>query len=71
MKKQLTKTEKVLNHLKKYGKISNAEAKSRYGVKRLRDVVYSLRKQGITIEAVPVPTKKGVVGRKQHKYLFK
>lgn len=70
MKTVKTKKEKVLTHLKKHGKITNREASARYGVSRLRDIVYTLRKEGVNIQAVKVERKKPTVGRSENKYIL-
>ena len=47
-----TKTLKVLNHLKKYGKITSWEAIEKYKATRLSAIIYNLRhKEGMNIES--------------------
>ena len=49
MKKQKTvsKTEKVLQHLQKYGSITSWEAINKYGATRLSAIIFNLRKKHI------------------------
>lgn len=42
--KRVTKTQKVLNHLQKYGSITSWEAIDNYGATRLSAIIYNLRK---------------------------
>ena len=44
-----TQKKRVLSHLKKYGKITSAEAFTWYGITRLADVIFKLRKDGYEI----------------------
>ena len=44
MKKQISKTEKILKHLKKYKRITSWEAITLYHVTRLSGVIYRFRR---------------------------
>ena len=52
--KKLNKTEKVLEHLKRYGTITSLEAIKLYNATRLSDIIYRLRKRGISIDTIDV-----------------
>lgn len=54
MTKKITKTNLVLNHLKKHGSITSLEAIENYGATRLSAIIFSLRKKGYSIETVDV-----------------
>ena len=60
--KEKSKTQDVLNHLKKYGSISQREAVEYYNLYRLSSVIYALKKRGyeITTELAPFTSKYGV-----------
>lgn len=47
-----TKQEQVLEHLQKYGQITPLEALREYGLYRLSDAIYKLRRKGYHIESV-------------------
>lgn len=52
MKKQdLTQTDIILNHLRKYGSITSWEAIKKYHITRLSAKIYELRKSGSKIES--------------------
>ena len=42
---RVTKTEKVLEHLQKYGSITSWEAIEKYGATRLSAIIFNLRKK--------------------------
>lgn len=42
--RRVSKTQKVLDHLKKYGSITSWEAIDNYGATRLSAIIYNLRK---------------------------
>jgi hypothetical protein len=44
MSKELNQKQVILNHLKKYGSITGAEAWDKYHIYRLSDVIFKLRK---------------------------
>lgn len=44
MKKPVSKKDKVLAHLKRYGKITPIQALNKYGCMRLADIIFKLRK---------------------------
>jgi len=48
----MTQNEKILDHLKKHGKITQAEAIDKYRIYRLSARVYDLRKKGHNILTV-------------------
>jgi hypothetical protein len=45
----MTKTEKVKNHLEKFGNITSLEAFNNYGATRLSAIIYNLRNRGLNI----------------------
>lgn len=45
----MTQKEQVLNHMRKYGGITQAEAISEYGIYRLSARIWDLRNDGIDI----------------------
>ena len=47
----MTQKEMILSHLQEYGKITSWEAIKEYGVTRLSQYIYLLRKEGLTIKA--------------------
>ncbi len=47
--KPINQKEEILKHLKEFGKITSLEAIKEYGVTRLADKVYKLRKEGFNI----------------------
>ena len=53
--KKTNKTEKVLNHLKEHGNITNLEAIELYGATRVSDIIYRLRKRGLDIKTINLP----------------
>ena len=56
----MTKKEKILNHLKKYRKITPLEALNEYGSMRLGAVIFELRKNyKIRTNLIDVPTRFG------------
>lgn len=44
-KTRVSKTEKVLKHLQKYGSITSWEAINKYGATRLSAIIFNLRKR--------------------------
>ncbi|MFW9952475.1 MAG: helix-turn-helix domain-containing protein [Candidatus Thorarchaeota archaeon] len=48
--------EQVLKHLKDFEKITSFEAFSDYGITRLSDKIFRLRKRGINIVSLPTVT---------------
>ena len=48
----MSKHQKVLEHLKKYGSITSWEAINRYGATRLSAIIFNLRKQGYDIRTI-------------------
>lgn len=53
----MTQCEMVLNHMKTFGSITDAEAYEVYGIRRLGARVYDLRQLGIPIDSVEVRNK--------------
>lgn len=53
--KKISKTEKVLKHLKEYGSITSLEAIDLYGATRLSAIIYNLRNRGYDIMTVKMP----------------
>lgn len=53
----MTQCEMVLNHIKAFGSISDAEAYEEYGIRRLGARVFDLRQRGIPIGTVEVRCK--------------
>lgn len=47
----MTKTQKVLNHLRENGSITSWEAIQQYGATRLSAIIFNLRKRGIEIKS--------------------
>lgn len=47
----MTKTQKVLNHLREKGSITSWEAIQLYGATRLSAIIFNLRKKGIEIKS--------------------
>lgn len=47
-----TQKKRVLAHLIKYGRITSNEAFTWYGITRLADVIFRLRKDGYEIETI-------------------
>lgn len=47
----MTKTQKVLNHLRENGSITSWEAIQQYGATRLSAIIFNLRKNGIEIKS--------------------
>lgn len=48
--KRLTQYDRVLNHLKTKGSITDATARRLYGISRLGAVIFNLRRDGYNIE---------------------
>lgn len=44
-----TQCERILRHLKEYGSISDLEAYSEYGIRRLASRIHDLKKRGVNI----------------------
>lgn len=53
----MTQNERILNHLKRYGKITQLEATNRYGIMRLASRIYDLKKLGYEFEKKTVTSK--------------
>ena len=53
--KKTNKTEKVLEHLQKYGCITSLEAIELYGATRLSDIIFRLRKRNYNISTIDMP----------------
>ena len=53
--KKISKTTKVLEHLKNYGCITSLEAIELYGATRLSSIIFELRKHGHKIETIDMP----------------
>ena len=49
------KTQKVLEHLKKYGSITSWEAIELYSATRLSAIIYNLRHRGYSIDMIVLP----------------
>lgn len=47
----MTQIEKVLRHLQQFGSITTWEAIQQYGITRLSDKIFRLRKSGVNIES--------------------
>lgn len=60
----------VLDHMRKYGGITSNEAFVKYGITRLSDVIFKLRKKGYVIDTVP-QCNKNRFGKKVHYALYK
>lgn len=52
---KITKTKKVLNHLKQYGSITSLEAFNMYEATRLSAIIFRLRNRGYDIETIKMP----------------
>ncbi len=52
--KKITKTQMVLDHLKKHGSITSLEAIDNYGATRLSAIIFNLRKKGYSIDTIDV-----------------
>tara|TARA_R100000353_G_scaffold7402_1_gene9245 strand:+ start:2868 stop:3086 length:219 start_codon:yes stop_codon:yes gene_type:complete len=59
MKKRVTKTHRIKEHLRKRGKITSWDAFTRYGATRLSAIIFELRQKGWDIETVRKPNKDG------------
>jgi len=55
--KPSSQIEDIMWHLHNYGKITSIEAINEYGITRLSDIIYKLRRQGITIISEPKTVK--------------
>ena len=53
--KKMSKTEKVLEHLQKYGSITSLEAIELYGATRLAAIIFELRKNNFEIDTIDMP----------------
>lgn len=53
--KKISKTAKVLKHLKEYGCITSLEAIDLYGATRLSAIIYNLRRRGYDIITIETP----------------
>lgn len=54
-KRKVNKSQKVLEHLQKYGSITSLEAIDLYSETRLSAVIYNLRKRGMRIDTIDIP----------------
>lgn len=65
MKKQPSQKELVLRHLVRYGSITDAVAREKYGIARLAARIHELRFDGPNIYGIPVEfrTRLGRIGR--------
>ena len=54
----MTGTERILNHLRKYGSITQLEAINKYWDWRLSDKIYRLKKQGYNIKTEDIKVKR-------------
>lgn len=61
----MTQKEMILSHLQEYGKITSWEAIKEYGVTRLSQYIYLLRKEGLAIKA-DVVSKTNRFGKQIH-----
>ena len=52
MAKRVTKQQKVLEHLQRYGNITSMQAIELYGATRLAAIIFNLRKKGHDIETL-------------------
>ena len=46
----MTQNDRIMNHLKEYGSITQLEAMQEYGIYRLASRISDLRKEGISIK---------------------
>lgn len=53
--KRISKTERVLNHLRENGSITSLEAIELYGATRLSAIIYNLRNRGYDIITMNMP----------------
>ena len=53
--KKISKTERVLNHLREHGSITSLEAIELYGATRLSAIIYNLRNRGYDIVTMNMP----------------
>lgn len=53
--KKINKTQKVLEHLQRYGCITSLDAIELYGATRLSAIIYNLRKRGYKIDTYDLP----------------
>lgn len=53
--KKTNKTEKVLEHLRTHGTITSLEAIELYKATRLSDIIYRLRRRGLSIDTIDIP----------------
>ena len=59
MKKKVTKTHRIKEHLKKYGKITSMDAFTRYKATRLSAIIFDLRQKRWNIETIKKQSKDG------------
>ena len=55
----MTQKDMIFNHLKQHGEITSWDAIMQYGVTRLADIVYRLKKDGYKISTEIIVKKKG------------
>lgn len=55
----MTQKELILRHMKEFGSITAWDALMKYGITRLADIIYKLKKDGYEIESEMVVKKKG------------
>ena len=51
-KKKLSKTDRILSHLKSGGTITQLDATYEFGTTRLSSIIFNLRKRGYAIESM-------------------
>lgn len=54
----MNQTQRILNHLRKYGSITQLEAINKYWDWRLSDKIYRLKKQGYNIKTEDIKVKR-------------
>ena len=71
-KRHLSKTQKIANHLRKYGSITSWQAIGKYGATRLSRSIHELRDRSWIIESKPVALKDNQGGKQKYvKYVLK
>lgn len=66
MNKKITKTDKILSHLKTHGSITSLDAFKQYNATRLSSIIFNLRKRGYYIATEQI----AIDGSYYAKYLF-
>lgn len=67
---KLTQCDRILRHLKDYGRITSLEAMNEYGIMRLASRINDLRNQGIDI-VTEMETSKNRYGETTHYCVYK